>query len=183
MVPATVPASAVSVSLLLAGCITISSHATAGDAAAAPAKEDERRPPATCNLLTGHDIYCHNATRGGKGPKGHYAVWCDDLVQVPCSSGVGEAKCDACDAPRGCQALCVRNATDGGACTAWSYIHQHKLCFLKGLADYPANVTYMCANSTGKPAASADTSGRLWKSDDSEEAPPLPPRARQLQLM
>ena len=108
-------------------------------------------------------------------------MWCDDLVQLPCSSSAGEeAKCDACDAPNGCQALCVKNASGGGSCTAWSYNHQHKLCFLKGLADFPANATYQ--TSTGKPTASADTSGRLWKSDDSEAPPPLPLRARQRQL-
>ena len=99
-------------------------------------------------------------------------------MQLPCSSGAGEeAKCDACDAPNGCQALCVKNASGGGSCTAWSYNHQHKLCFLKGLADFPANATYQ--TSTGKPTASADTSGRLWSATISNSPTPnhspLPP--------
>ena len=116
-------------------------------------------PPASCNLMVGHDLICHNITRGGKGPQGHYAVWCDDLVQLPCTS-TADAPCDACASPHGCHALCLKNHTGGGACTAWSYNHQHKLCYLKGLADFPANETYK--HFTGKPATSADTSGHLW---------------------
>lgn len=110
-------------------------------------------------LRTIHLMHLSRWETGGKGPTGHYAVWCDDLVQLPCTSTV-TAPCDACASPHGCHALCLKNHTGGGACTAWSYNHQHKLCYLKGLADLPANATYH--HVTGKPAVSADTSGHLW---------------------
>jgi hypothetical protein len=116
-----------------------------------------QRPPPTCNLMPGRDLFCHNSTRGGVGPRGHYAVWCDDLVQIPCK---GPPACDSCSALHGCHALCVKNASAGGPCRAWSYNHQHQLCFLKGLPDFPANSTYQ--HKAGRPQPSADTSGYLW---------------------
>ena len=127
-------------------------------------KAEADLPPPSCNLLPKTDLDCHNVTRGGKGPKGHYAVWCDDLVQLPCSKD-SSPPCDSCAAPHGCHALCLANSSAGvlnGTCTAWAYNHASELCYLKSLPDLPANGTYN--HVTGRPVASSDTSGRLWNS-------------------
>ena len=51
--------------------------------------------------------------------------------------------------------------TQGGACTAWSYNFQHKLCYLKSQPPL-ASPCKECQLNVGRAVNSTDTSGRLW---------------------
>jgi len=84
----------------MAALLAVSGHVSSQAPTAQRLTGDNARPPPVCAPMVHTDLICHNITRGGKGPPGHYAVWCDDLGQVPCSG------------PLACCSLCEKNAVN-----------------------------------------------------------------------